>query len=160
MNKVFPVERGEQESSGYFQIDEAMIDLALGIEVGHFVLAHERGHAVIKERHPLATVFQRRLDDVPYAFGFGGFGQGADLGQLLFGREILPEKDDAICPISTVYNAAEAGPRRRGRPGQLRPRSGPTPGPGPSWRDGSRCERQICQSCLGEWREQGFRLGH
>lgn len=75
-----------------------MIDFAHSIEAGYFVLSHNRGHAVIEERHPLATVFQRRPDDVPYAFGLGGFGQGAGLGQLLFGREILKKKVTQYAP--------------------------------------------------------------
>ena len=108
-NKIFPIERGKQESSSYSQSDREMIALALGIEGGHFVLAHERGHAVIEEWHPLTTFFQRRPGDVPYAIRFGGFGQSTGLSQLLFGREILPEKGDAICLVSTLHNAADAG---------------------------------------------------
>ena len=48
-NKIFPIERGEQESSSYSQSDREIIALALGIEGGHFVLSHEREHAVIEE---------------------------------------------------------------------------------------------------------------
>jgi hypothetical protein len=35
-----------------------VVSLALGVQVRHFVFAHEGGHAVVAEGHPLARVLE------------------------------------------------------------------------------------------------------
>jgi hypothetical protein len=44
-----------------------VIGLALGVKVRHLVLALERGHAIVAQRHPLARILERGPDDVPKA---------------------------------------------------------------------------------------------
>ena len=64
VNHVVPVERGQQKRRRHAELGEHLVGLALAVEVRDLVLAHERRHAVVAERHPLPRVFERGPDDM------------------------------------------------------------------------------------------------
>src|SRR6266545_301751 len=94
VDQVVPVEGCQQERGRYAEVAEDLVGFALGIEVRHLVLAHQRGHPVVVERHPLARVLEGRPDHVLELGGLRRSRQVAGLRQLPLGREMLPEIRD------------------------------------------------------------------
>jgi hypothetical protein len=127
MNQVVPVERRQQEGGRDAEIGEDVIGLPLGVEVRHLVLAHERGHAVVGERHPLTGVFQRRPDHVLKTGVLRRLGHGGRVGELLLRREVLPEEGDAERSpgsgerLLQTLRIADVGRRDLGAGGRQRP---------------------------------------
>src|ERR1035438_3095799 len=58
VNEVVPIEGRQQERGGNIETGEKVVGFALGVKVRHLVVAHEGGHAVVSERHPLAGIFK------------------------------------------------------------------------------------------------------
>ena len=81
------------------------------------------------ERHPLARVLEGRPDDVLHARVLRRLRHGRGLGQLLLGREVVPEEGDAEGAVGAVEGALEARPRRRRSPPRPRPRASRAPSP-------------------------------
>ena len=88
---VLPVERRQQERGRHAGGAEVGVRLALGVEVGDLVLAHERGHAVVIERYAVARVVERRPDHMLQPGALGRSGHLLRLLELALGREMLPE---------------------------------------------------------------------
>ncbi len=108
VDQVVPVERSQQERHRHAEAGEHLVGLSLGVEVRHLVLAHERGHAIVAERHPLARVFERGPDHVLDAGVLRGLGHGGGFGQLLLGREVRPEERDAVRSIGALEGPLQA----------------------------------------------------
>ncbi len=85
-----------------------MVSLSLGVEVRHLVLALEGGHAVVAQRHPLASVLESRPDDVLEATVLGRLGHRPGLGDLLLRRKVRPEKRQTVCPVGALKRLLQA----------------------------------------------------
>src|SRR6266540_4338570 len=94
VDQVVPVEGCQQERGRYAEVAEDRVRFGFGVKVRHLVLAHQGGHPVVVERHPLARVFEGRPDHVLEPGGLRRSRHVAGLGQLPLGREVLPEIRD------------------------------------------------------------------
>ena len=108
VDQVVPVERGQQERGRHAELGEQLVGLPLGVEVRHLVLAHQGGHPVVGERHPLAGVLERGPDDVLDAGGLGRLRHVAGLGDLFLGRKVRPEERDAVGAVGARERLLEA----------------------------------------------------
>ena len=90
------------------QLAEDPVGLALGVEVRHLVLAHQRRHPVVLERNPLPGVLQGGPDHVLQSGILGGLGLVSGLDELAFRREVLPEVGETKGAVSAGKGAANA----------------------------------------------------
>ena len=67
IDQVVPVERGAKERGGNAGCGELRVRFALGVEVRHLVLAHQRRHAIVAQRNRVATVFEGGPDHMLHA---------------------------------------------------------------------------------------------
>ena len=100
VDEVVPVERRQQERRRHAGVGEDVVGVALRVEVRHLVALHQRRHAVVGERHPLARVLERGPDDVRHAARLGGGGHRPRLRHLPLRREVLPEVRDAVRAVA------------------------------------------------------------
>ncbi len=108
VDQVVPVERGEEERGGHGRFAEISVGLALGVEVRHLVLAHQRRHALVGERHPSAGVLQRRRDDVLHSRPPRRRRHVARLRLLALGGKVLPEVGDEVGAVRAGERPGEA----------------------------------------------------
>ena len=108
VDEVVPVERSQQKRGGNAEVGEDVVGLALGVKVRHLVFAHEGGHAVVAEGHPLARVFEGGPDDVLQAGVLRRLGHGGGVGQFLLRRKMGPEEGDAEGPVGPFESALQA----------------------------------------------------
>ena len=105
---VVPIERRPEEGRGHTDLAEVAIGLALGVEMGHLVFAHQGRHAVVAQRDTLAGVLERRPDHVTHAGGLRRVRHVLGLRELALGREVLPVIRDAEGAIRAGERPHEA----------------------------------------------------
>ncbi len=108
VDEVLPVERRVQERRGQAGVGEVAVGFPLGVEVGNLVLALQRRHPRVGQRHEAAGVLERRPDDVAHARGFRRVRHAARLRHLLLGREVRPEERDEVRAVRALERAREA----------------------------------------------------
>ena len=139
VDEIVPVERGQQDRRRHAGLDEEPVRLALRIKVRDLVTALQRRHPVVRERHPLARVFQRGPDHVLQAGRLRRGGHGFRLRQFLLGRHVVPEEGHAVRTVRPGKGLRQAlgivdvrrhdlRAQRRKRPGLF---AGDVPGNGP-----------------------------
>ena len=101
IDKVLPVRRRQQEGRGHAEFRKECVGFSLGVEVGDFVIVHQRGHPVVVQGHPFSGVFKRGPDDVFQVRCFRRLGHAPRVSQFFFRREMLPEKSDAERAVGT-----------------------------------------------------------
>jgi len=107
VDEVVPVERRQEKGRRHTELGEDRVGLALGIEVRNLVLAHQRRHAVVGERHEVSGVLQSGPDDVVYSGILGRLCHIPRLRELLFGLEVRPEERDAVCAVCALKRLVE-----------------------------------------------------
>ena len=116
VDEVVPVERGEQERGRHAELAEDLVGLALGVEVRHLVLAHA---ASASGRRSSGTQLRvsSSVDQITCCTpaALAAWAMVAGLGQLLLGREVLPEVGDAEGAVRAGERALRGSPGRRGR---------------------------------------------